>query len=228
MPLSREEHVDYTRREWTNDTYFVKLLEVLKKEKIESFLDLGSNVGEVVNVLIESIPELQDIYIFEPQVQNMIFLKKNIEKNISNKNIHFFDFGIYYGERFAKMFQSNVWKNVGGFQVEHARKEIYKSKEFPVLDNLGIENWNAVVDRIELKTFEELDIPVVDFIKIDVEMSEYNIIENSTYLQECRLIDIEYHSCSDYIGYTKKYFPNHNIIEFCNQHVHVLLEKKDL
>ena len=72
--------------------------------------------------------------------------------------------------------------------------------------------------NVEIKTLEELELPIVDFIKIDIEGGEFNVIENSSYLQQIRWIDIEFHGNID-VSYVKTYFPNHEIMLYsyiCN------------
>lgn len=58
--------------------------------------------------------------------------------------------------------------------------------------------------------------PVPDFLKLDVEGAEYNIIENSTMLKKVPFINIEFHdsennSCNDWEDYVTKHFPEHKI-----------------
>jgi len=219
MPTTREEHVKYTRSEWNSGEYFPRIINILKENNIKSMIDIGSNVGEVVNVMIENIPSLNDIYIFEPHVDNMSFLKENIKNNSSGKNITYYPFGVYYGERTSKMYQDPNHRNVGGFQVEHARKEIEKIREHQLVDNLGLERFEPIEHIIELRTLEELSIPNVDFIKIDVEMSEYNIIENSNFIKSSKFMDIEFHFCTDVFGYVKNNIPTHEIIHHGDGHV---------
>lgn len=63
-------------------------------------------------------------------------------------------------------------------------------------------------------TLEKFPIP--DFLKLDVEGSEYNIIENSTNLKKVPFINIEFHdsedkSCSEWEDYVSTHFPEHKI-----------------
>ena len=79
----------------------------------------------------------------------------------------------------------------------------------------------------EEKTLEELELPIVDFIKIDIEGGEFNVIENSSYLQQIRWIDIEFHALID-PNYIKTHFPNYEIMlhaYICNTSRYFLKKK---
>ena len=70
-----------------------------------------------------------------------------------------------------------------------------------------------------IDTLENLNIPVVDHVKIDIEGGEFDIIPNSKYLQNIKFIDIEFHWDTDKHDipneqretYIKSNFPNHSI-----------------
>lgn len=186
MPSTRKEHVEYTKNELNNYPYYIEIINELKNHNIKSYLDIGANVGEFCNVLFEKLPTLKKAYLIEPEIENFDFLKNNV----TLKNILFFNVAIGYNISSPKITPYDG--NIGGFQVIDSKNE-------------GIE--------VIVKTLEELKIPKVDLVKIDIEGGEYNLIENSDYLQNIKWLDIEFH---DYYNiptrdYVKKYFPNHTI-----------------
>lgn len=186
MPSTREEHVSYTRNELNNYPYYIAIIEELKKHNIKSYLDIGANTGEFCNVLFEKFPTLKRAYLIEPEKENFEFLKNHLVP----KNVSLFEIAVGYNIMSPQIIP--LHNNVGGFSII----------ESP--DN---------VSNISVKTLEELKIPKVDLVKIDIEGGEYNLIENSTYLQNIKWLDIEFH---DYHNiptkeYVEKYFPNHTI-----------------
>lgn len=187
MPDSHVAHIEYTRRELTQVPYYVDMVKVLNEASIQSFLDIGANIGEFCNCMFELVPSLTKAILIEPEKGNIEFLKNHIQHK---DKIQLFEGAIAYGFTEASLFKPN--SNVGGYQV----LDEYAS---------GL--------PVEVFTLEELDIETVDFVKIDVEGGEYNILPNSTYLQSVPWIDIEFHKFNviPTKSYIAEHFPNHQI-----------------
>ena len=78
--------------------------------------------------------------------------------------------------------------------------------------NVGGHQIGKTEGDVDLKTIEDLDIPIVDFVKIDVEGMEDEIIENSTYLRSVKWIDIEFHRDPSTVqAFLEKNLPNFDI-----------------
>lgn len=207
MPATRFDHIAYTRNEWIENSYFLKVLEILKSKKIESYLDLGANVGEVCNVLFDNISTLQKAYLVEPQLENFEFMKDHLASKSSA--VEYYNVGIFYGKTEGELYIDPTWPNPGSFSLTDFR-----------------DNFQPVGETVKLVTLESLAIEPVDFVKIDVEGSEYNIIQNSQYLTQCKYLDIEFHNHSiDYHEFCKTHLPSHSIL--LNESGHLLLEKND-
>lgn len=195
MPVTREEHVNYTREELTGYDYYIKIMKVLKNEDIKSYLDIGANVGELCNFLFEELPTLSDAILIEPETDNFSFMKNHV----TNKNITHYNLAIGYGFKNGVIISNG---NVGGFIVT--------------------ENTSGNLIGVNVTTLEELNLPIVDLVKIDVEGGEYSIIENSSYLQKVRLLEIEFHATlselknNHTVNFVKTYLPNHEIIAYDN------------
>jgi FkbM family methyltransferase len=188
MPNNRQEHVYYTRNELNNFNYYIQIIKHLKESNIKSYIDIGANTGEFCNVLFEKIPTLVDAYLFEVEKENINFIKKNIK----NKKVNIFDFGIGYFFKNPILIHDF---NPGGFSVKD-------------------EPNNTIHSNVVLKTLEELNLPNVDFVKIDIEGGEYNIIENSKYLYNIKFIDIEFHNhnTNSIQKYVEDKFLNYDIV----------------
>jgi len=200
--LTREGLIHHTRKELAEEPYYIALLSTLRFNEIVSYVDVGANIGEFCNVLFKEIPTLRDAYLIEPEERNCEFLQNNIK----NKNTLY---KTAIGYNFISGVLIEDTNNAGGY---HLREGLYSSTN----------SFN-----VEIKTLEELELPVVDFIKIDIEGGEFNVIENSNYLQQIRWIDIEFHGVVD-TAYVKNYFPKHEIMLYafiCNTARYFLKKK---
>lgn len=214
MPDTREHHVDYTRAEWETWPIFKFIIDKLNTLNIKTVADLGANVGEASNVLFEKIPSIENLFLFEPQIDNFNFM---VERFKNNSKFKIFNFGIYYGKE-----QSNLYRqdsNVGGYSVE---KNIIEEFE-----------------TVKLKPLEHFNIKNIDFIKIDIEGAEYNVLENSTLLKDIPYILIESHphgfdlsvlnkmTLHEYfVNFLNKHLTTHNLVCFDSVKCQYFLEKK--
>jgi FkbM family methyltransferase len=191
MPTTREEHISYTKHELENYQYYKNAFNYLSKKNIKTYLDLGANVGEYSNIVLNKIPTIEYVYLIEPEKENYEFLLKHV----SNK-VNYESFNVAIGYGIKKGFLSTNG-NVGGFKLNGEG---------------GVE--------VAVTTFEDMNIPVVDLLKMDVEGFEYNIIENSTYLKKVKYLDIEFHQTPKQVGegfipsYLKENMRTHEIIVF--------------
>jgi FkbM family methyltransferase len=166
MPITREDHVIYTRSELENNVYYVDMLRILKDAGIKSYLDIGANVGEFCNVMMEKIPSLKKAYLVEPECDNFLFMLGNVN------NVHDVEtFNVAIGYDIVNPTMSRVDNNVGGFFL-----------------------CSGTSPSVNVSTLEDLDLPIVDFVKIDIEGGETNLVENSSYLNDVSYIDIEWHN----------------------------------
>ena len=210
MPFTREEHVEYTKKEYNELIYYKNMFDILIEKKVKSYIDIGANIGEVCNIYFEKIPSLKTAYLFEPDIDNYKFLLNNIK---FSKNIIAYNKAIYYGKNSPKLFQNF---NPGGFIVSDSNpnKSFFDSNQ-----------------KIEYTTLEDLNLSNIDLIKIDIEGGEFELIENSKYIHTVPYIEIEFHydnNSLDIKKYLKDNIPNHVIVLIEDIEGRVLLERKDL
>lgn len=192
MPKTREEHVLYTSRELNTYPYYIKVIEELVAAKISSYFDIGANVGEFCKVLFEKIPTLKTAYLAEPEIENFVFMTNHVR----SLNAKCYNVAIGYGFSSGNIV-CHKSGNIGGFSV------------VPLACGQNL---------IQVKTIEEILPCKVDFIKIDIEGGEFNLIENSPTLQITKFVEIEFHlseaeSANGKNGkYIKNSFPNHEIL----------------
>lgn len=200
--LTIEGLINHTRKELIEEPYFIALINTLKFNEIESYVDVGANTGEFSNILFEQIPTLNNAYLIEPEENNYNFLQNNIK----NKSVLY---KVAIGYNFTSGVLVNDSNNAGGHLLREMK---YVDTSF---------------SNVEIKTLEELELPIVDFIKIDIEGGEFNVIENSSYLQQIRWIDIEFHGHVD-VDYVKKHFSGYDVMLYdhiCNT-IRYFLKKK--
>lgn len=198
MPITREEHISYTRDELKNREYYKNVIKILKENKISSYVDIGANIGEFCNTLLDYIPSLKHAYLIEPEMLNFDFLKKHLK---DKNNIYYYNVAIGYNLK-NPLLINHPTMNVGGFML------IEKDK---------IQDESLVLkNNIKVLELEELNLPIVDLIKMDIEGGEFNIIENSKYLQTAKFIEIEFHkdykNKKELTNYLYEYLPNYNYI----------------
>lgn len=186
MPATAYEHWDYTLREWNGP--FKKLLVQIEPPKV--VYDVGANVGGFTKVVLDLwFPE---VHAFEPVERNYKAFEEYIGKDAT---LH--KFGIYYGFRDSHV-QSRGDGNIGAFFVEHI-----DAGEPRITD----------AEVIQLRTFEELDIPKPDLIKMDIEGAEENVLEFSDVCRDCPNLIIEWHPPVEPVAFFKKHLPNHRIVD---------------
>lgn len=193
MTKTQEEHWNYSIYEWQNEDYFKTVVSILNKSEIKNIIDIGANVGGVTQVLLDNIQTIENCYLFEPQKDNFNFL---FNKFKHNEKVNCLNFGIFYGKKYSNMFKFSEHSHVGAYTVS---EEARISKQF-----------NEDEEVFHLFELEFFNFKNIDFVKIDIEGSEYNVIENSEYLQSIKFIEIELHKKFE-IDYFIKYFPNHKI-----------------
>lgn len=221
MPKTQEEHMVYTLREWRSN-FFQEVLRRIFTDDIKVVYDIGANVGGVTIVILEYVKnigkKLDKIYCFEPDKENFHYLQKNILVD----NVIFLNFGLFYGKTESKAYNIG-WKadgsldgNIGGYicdetiaeQIVAMRHE--KGHEM-FYDKSKCSTFDVDCKTFELKELEELDILPADFIKIDIEGAEKNLLENSKYIHKAKyiLVEYNYNDASTFFG---KYLPEFHVL----------------
>ena len=206
----QRDHWQFTYKQWgIDEKHYLDVIEHLNRNRITSYVDLGANTGGVCSVLLEKIKTLEKCYLFEPQIDNFNFMEDNFR---SDERVICHNFGILYTDKkFVDLFRCD--SNVGGYTTIKAN-----------------ENFNLSGDQMEVKRLEDFGFHQVDFIKIDVEGSEENIILNSTLLKEIKFIELELHERlldkKIAIEFLEKNMKSHSIIyDLSHFPHHVFLQK---
>jgi hypothetical protein len=186
MPSSLNEHVYYTQNEWNTVDYFIKVVDFLNKKNIKTMIDAGGCTGEVTKILLEKVTSLEKAIIIEAVEENYDFICSRLN---GDGTVDVVNNALFYGEEYISLGQCD--SNVGGWSFQHS---------------------NNTTNKVKTVTLEEF--PIVDFIKIDIEGAEKNVIHYSKNIHEIPFIEIEFHDDLE-IGwkpFVDDFLPNHKVI----------------
>tara|TARA_B100002051_G_scaffold270582_1_gene303734 strand:+ start:768 stop:1598 length:831 start_codon:yes stop_codon:yes gene_type:complete len=144
----------------------------IKKLKLTDncvILDVGANVG-INSICYKKIFKKSKIYSFEPIKNTFKILKKNIKRNKLNGSIKTFNFG--FSNKNKKAFMSIPTAQQG------ERYKHYLSSALYSLYGKGKKKIKTKLLTID-KFVKDHKIKRIDFIKIDVEGHEYEILEGA-------------------------------------------------
>ena len=219
MPTTQSSHVEYTLNEWCRPPFTTMLETVFSDSSVQNFVDLGANVGGVIQSLekLNYIPRLKKIVCFEPDADNFAFLQTASTAIQARHGIEItcHNFGIYYGKTEAQVCGTGDG-NIGGYFVQddtiprpvHAIP--YDRKIF-------------CLDTLE----KHIDFPI-DILKIDIEGSEMNVAAHSSAMKNSKYIIFEWHFDHRLIhDFIKTHLPNHDIIADYIQQQNYLLRRRD-
>jgi FkbM family methyltransferase len=162
----------------------IKYVKSKLKTKNPVLFDVGANVGSYSELLIEYFKNDPRVFSFEPS--RTTFEKLN--SNLSSKHVSTFNFG--FGETNSKLKLYSNFESSGLASVYNRR-----------LEHFGIEM--KLNEEVELKTIDsfcdEMDINMIDFLKIDVEGHEISVLKGATILlnqKKIRFIQFEFGGCN--------------------------------
>lgn len=156
----------------------------LNKDTI--IFDVGANVGNYSQKIVKEFTSINfQLYSFEPSKETFFELKKSL-KNIPDLKLYNIGFGEESGIK--TLFYN---KKKSGLASMYNRR----------LSHFGIKM--NLTELIELKTLdnfcEENKIKKIDFLKLDVEGNEFNVLEGAKKMinrNEIRIIQFEFGGCN--------------------------------
>lgn len=139
-------------------------------------LDFGGHFGYFSLFAWKNSGNASRIFVFEPDPKNFQILSKNIE----NTPIVAFQMGVSETTGTAKLFLGNSTNH----SLIHDYKLNLNAKEFVTIETISLKD-----------IFEKNNLEKVDFVKMDCEGAEYEIILNSPseVLQKISTFSIEFH-----------------------------------
>jgi len=208
----QQRNLEYVLNEWNSPSRNIVINDLCTYD-IKTIVDIGANVGVFTNICLERFSNVESILCFEPFYVNYNILKYNIK----DPRVFLFNCGIFYGMSIGKVYYVQNDRNPGGGIFDGVS-----------LDHLYphtncISEYDHQFEMISLeKCYESAGTIAAypDLIKIDVEGSEYNIIENSLIVRNTKFLIIEFHGHKrDFLeNYLASNLPNHKCIILTNEH----------
>ena len=175
-----------------------KILKILRfyfNNNIQYIVDVGAHHGETITFLRKNF-FFEKIYAFEPSVKNFDKLQNNINLLINNKNILLINKGL--GEVSEERYLKEVNESSSSTYCNlNSKSKYYKKKK--LIFNL----FNNNKEFYKLKTtkimtlrdfFEEHSIKYINYLKIDTEGFELNVIKGlQDYICKIQIIHFEHH-----------------------------------
>ena len=134
-------------------------LEYLNTLAIENIIDGGVHYGEEIIKFIKYFPSLRRVYAFEPDINSF-------------KNGPYFQ--VISNDKRVKMIQQALWNNKGkiDFEIISGRSRVVVNSKFLVKNIVKVET-------ISIDDFCFSNNIKVDFIKLDVEGAEMNVVKGA-------------------------------------------------
>lgn len=168
LPLFYVDHIQKTVYESRN-YYEIETLEYLKKEykQFEHVLDIGSNMGNHMLYYCSNLGA-KKVHCFEPNQFNLEQLQKNISLNHLQKIVTVYPYAL--GAEPGK-----------GVQADFSLGNTGMNRIDKVADTAGTEA------SIEIRSLDSLNIQQADFMKIDVEGFEVEVLKGAgNTIKQCK------------------------------------------
>ena len=184
------------------DSFYQRKKYKFLKKKIEKdidiFFDIGAHHGETIKDFLRNF-SIKKIYAFEPSQSNFTILKKNIKKlkfNNDHLEIEAFPFGLGNLNEILDLNEIKDGESNTFNKIDTNSKYFKKKKK--IITFFGLTEFfkkKIPTKIITLKNFlDEKKIDKIDFVKIDTEGFEYNILLGlEDYISKVNYILLEHH-----------------------------------
>ena len=212
-------HYNYTINEFRGEEHKKILNLIFSNRDIHVIYDIGANSGATCDLFIyysnKHKNNLKKLYLFEPEIVNFKFIENNIKKHPKNL-IKIYNKGIFYGKKNAQVYlplcNNDIYYTCGGFSICPETRT----------DNIRMSKIDKVFELVEL---EELELLKPDFIKMDIEGAEKNLLKNSSLIKQAKYIFLEWKDGELISDIVNKYLKDFEIIF---TYPDILLQKKNM
>lgn len=171
-----------------------KILKFLKeKKKISNFdtlIDVGAHLGETIEIYSKNF-KIKKIYSFEPNIKNYKILKN---KNFGNLNITIENIALGSNNTSVVIKQMQESSSSTIKDINENSKYFIRKKKLLFNDNLNIHVDQKITQFTLAKYVREKKINKIDFLKIDTEGYEFDVLKGANeILNTISLVIFEHH-----------------------------------
>ena len=188
IPLILRDGTQYLIRARLNDIGKISSIYIRKEydryiDKIRDnaiVIDIGAHIG-VFSIYAQRLAKNVIVYSYEPFDESFGLLQNNIRINKLERGIYAFNIGVGARRGIRKLFIDR--RNLGGNSM------FYETEEYVQIDTVSLKD-----------VFDENNIKICDFLKMDCEGAEYEILFNTPreYIDRIMSITMEYHDNGDW------------------------------
>ncbi len=143
------------------------------------FFDIGANIGQFT--IFAGVISRCNIYSFEPESNNFQGLCKNIFLNNLQNIVNAFPVGISNNTKFTKLYLDDFYVGNSHNSVEYELDSNLEKKNYKFSQGIFSTTLNDLIDKWNL--------PIPNFIKIDVDGIENKIIEKSNNVLSNKIVE---------------------------------------
>lgn len=141
------------------DNYDIREREIVQELANGNVLDIGANIGYLTCVMASS-DKVKHVYAFEPDNENYINLCINLRLNALSNKVECFNRAVTNNNGYTKLYKCNI---------NDGMHRIYQSK--------WCSNAYENVETNKIDGFQHITKNKIDFVKLDVEGSEYGALK---------------------------------------------------
>lgn len=232
---TQEAHWHYTMKEYSSPGHQKVLQTIFSDPCVQVVYDIGANVGATTSLFRSfALANGRQVKIvaFEPDEENAAFFRTKHSSALSRGDVVLVPTGVFYGKTSASVHIVTFFKedgtevpylNVGGWSIDECAEERARTRRRHG-ERVGTQPFGD--KKFQLNTVENLTETLADpdFVKIDVEGAEANILMHSSRIKRAKYLLVEWNQQQSIEEFVKEHLQQFDIVDFSAD---VLLKRRD-